>query len=199
MDAMDRSSLGVALDALGVLLASRGHRYEVVLIGGGNLLLRGIIIRPTKDGDLLGSREPDGSVVRMDALPAPLAVAIADVALTYGLRDDWVNLGPGSLLDHDLPAGFESRLERRDFGAGLVEWLAGAYDLVCFKLYAAADRWPAQDRHLEDLRKLGPTRTNLLDAARWSRRHDPSPGYRSLLVAALVHLGISDADDVLDR
>lgn len=199
MDAMDRSSLGVALDALGVLLASRGHRYEVVLIGGGNLLLRGIITRPTKDVDLLGSREPDGSVVRMDALPAPLAVAIADVAATYGLRDDWVNLGPGSLLDHDLPAGFESRLERRDFGAGLVMWLAGAYDLVGFKLYAAADRWPAKDRHLEDLRKLAPTRTDLLDAARWSRRHDPSPGYRSLLAAALVHLGISDADDVLDR
>ena len=52
---------------------------------------------------------------------------------------------------------------------------------------------------LEDLRKLGPTRNDLLAAARWSRGHDLSPGYRALLVATLVHLGIEDADDVLER
>lgn len=40
MDTLDRSALDVALNALGALLASRGHRCEVVLIGGGNLLLR---------------------------------------------------------------------------------------------------------------------------------------------------------------
>jgi len=199
MDTMDVHSFGEALNALGAILASRGHHYEVVLIGGGNLLLRGVITRPTKDGDLLGERGAGGSVVRMDRLPGPLERAIADVATTYGLKDDWLNLGPGSLLDHDLPSGFESRLERRDFGRGLTIWLAGEYDLICFKLYAAADRWPARDRHLEDLQKLEPTRNDLLEAARWSRGHDPSPGYRSLLVATLVHLGIEDVDDVLDR
>ncbi|MCJ7709954.1 MAG: hypothetical protein MUQ32_03905 [Chloroflexi bacterium] len=199
MDTFDRSALAVALNALGSLLASRGHRYEVVLIGGGNLLLRGIITRPTKDGDLLGERQPGGSVIRMERLPPPLMEAISDVATTYGLKDDWLNLGPGPLLDHDLPSGFESRLERRDFDGGLTVWLAGEYDLICFKLYAAAAHWPARDRHLEDLRKLKPTRTDLLEAARWSRRHDPSPGYRTLLVATLVHLGLEDADDVLDR
>jgi hypothetical protein len=36
-------------------------------------------------------------------------------------------------------------------------------------------------------------------AARWSRGNDLSPGYRALLVATLVHLGIEDADDVLER
>ena len=199
MYAMDRSAFDEALNALGALLASRGHRYEVVLIGGGNLLLRRIITRPTKDGDLLGERGPGGSVVRMGRLPVPLMQAIADVATTYGLKDDWLNLGPGSLLDHDLPSGFESRLERRDFGRGLTVWLAGEYDLICFKLYAAADHWPARDRHLEDLQKLGPTLIDLLEAARWSRRHDPSPGYRLLLVATLLYLGLEDADDVLDR
>jgi hypothetical protein len=199
MDTMDTTTFDEALNALGALLASRGHRYEVVLIGGGNLLLRGIITRPTKDGDLLGERRPGGSVVRMDPLPEPLMQAISDVATTYGLKEDWLNLGPGSLLDHDLPSGFESRLERRDFGRGLTVWLAGEYDLICFKLYAAADHWPARDRHIEDLQKLGPTRSDLLEAARWSRRHDPSPGYRSLVVATLVHLGLEDADDVLDR
>jgi hypothetical protein len=199
MDTMDRSALEVALNALGALLTSRGHRYEVVLIGGGNLLLRGIITRPTKDGDLLGERQPDGAVVQMVLLPAPLRQAISDVATTYGLKDDWLNLGPGSLLDYGLPAGFESRLERRDFGRGFTVWLAGEYDLIFFKLYAAADHWPARDRHIEDLRELKPTRDDLLEAGRWSRAHDPSPGYRSLLVATLVHLGLEDADDVLDR
>ena len=199
MDTMDTSAFDEALNALGTLLASRGRRYEVVLIGGGNLLLRGVITRPTKDGDLLGERRRDGTVGRTDHLPAPLMQAIADVATTYGLKDDWLNLGPRSLLDLGLPSGFESRLDRRDYGRGLTVWLAGEYDLIFFKLYAAADHWPARDRHVEDLQSLGPTRKDLLAAARWSRRHDPSAGYRSLLVATLAYLGLEDADDVLDR
>ncbi len=199
MDTMDGNAFNEALDALGALLTSRGHRYAVVLIGGGNLFLRGVITRPTNDGDLLGERDASGSVVRMDRLPGPLERAIADVAMTYGLKDDWLNLGPAALLDRDLPPGFEARLEGRDYGPGLTVWLGGEHDLIFFKLYAAADHWPAQDRHLEDLRKLRPTRNDLLAAARWSRGHDPSPGYRALLVATLVHLGIEDADDVLER
>jgi hypothetical protein len=88
------------------------------------------------------------------------------------------------------------RLERHDYG-GLVAWLAGRFDMVCFKLYAAVDQGP-RSRHLQDLRDLSPHRDELLAAARWSVTHDPSPGYRTLLVDTLRRLGVEDADAWLD-
>lgn len=192
MTSIGRSQFEAALAALGELLEARGMHYEVVLIGGGNLILRELVSRPTtKDLDLLGEWAPDG-VKPMRPMPEPLREAIADVGRTYGLARDWINLGPESLLDLGLPDGFVERLERRDFG-GLVTWLAGRFDMVCFKLYAAVDQGP-RSRHLQDLRELDPDRDELIAAARWTVTHDPSPGFRSLLVRTLAELGVEDAD-----
>ena len=192
MTSVGRIQLETALRAVGELLDARGLHYEVVLIGGGNLILRGLVTRPTtKDLDLLGEWTADG-VKPMRPMPEPLRIAVVDVGRTYGLASDWVNLGPASLLDLGLPVGFFERLERHDYG-GLVAWLAGRFDMVCFKLYAAVDQGP-WSRHLQDLRELGPDRDELLTAARWSVTHDPSPGYRSLLVVTLRHLGLENAD-----
>ena len=125
-------------------------------------------------------------------MPDPLRVAIIDVARTYGLASDWVNLDPESLLDLGLPDGFLGRLERHDYG-GLVTWLADRVDMVCFKLYAALDQGP-RNRHLQDLRELRLDRDELLIAARWTVTHDASPGYRSLLVDTFRQLEVDDAD-----
>ena len=191
MTSFGRTQLETALRALGELLDARGLHYEVVLIGGGNLILRGLVTRPTtKHLDLLGKWTADG-IKPMRPMPEPLRIAIVDVARAYGLASDWVNLGPESLLDLGLPDGFLGRLERHDYG-GLVTWLADRVDMVCFKLYAAVDQGP-RSRHLQDLRELRPDSDELLAAARWSVRHDPSPGYRSLLVDTLRHLGMEDA------
>jgi hypothetical protein len=195
MDTIGRIPLETALAALGELLAARGLRYEIVLVGGGNLNLRDLIARPTtKDLDILGARTPNG-VARLHPIPEPLRDAIVDVGRTFGLADDWLNTGPDSLLDLGLPDGFVERLLPRDFG-GLVTWLAGRFDMVCFKLYAAVDQGP-RSRHFQDLRDLGPRRDDLLRAARWARSHDPSPGFRSLLVKMLRALGVEDADAAL--
>ena len=191
MTSIGRTQLDTALRALGELLEARALHYEVVLIGGGNLILRGLVTRPTtKDLDLLGEWTADG-IKPMRPMPKPLRIAVVDVARTYGLASDWLNLGPESLLDLGLPDGFLGRLERRDFG-GIVAWLADRVDMVCFKLYAAVDQGP-RSRHLQDLRELRPDRDELLAAARWSVTHDPSPGYRLLLVDTLRHLGMEDA------
>lgn len=192
MTSIGRTQLETALRALGELLDARGFHYEVVLIGGGNLILRGLVSRPTtKDLDLLGEWTP-GGIRPMRPLPEPLRIAVLDVARTYGLATDWVNLGPESLLDLGLPDGFVGRLERQDYG-GLVTWLAGRFDMVCFKLYAAVDQGP-RSRHLQDLRDLHSDRDELLSGARWTVTHDASPGYRSLLVETLRQLGVEDAD-----
>lgn len=196
MTSIGRTQLETALRALGNLLGARGLHFEVVLIGGGNLILRGLVTRPTtKDLDLLGEWTSDG-IRPMRPMPEPLRIAVVDVARTYGLASDWVNLGPESLLDLGLPDGFAERLERHDYG-GLVTWLAARFDMVCFKLYAAVDQGP-RSRHDQDLRELQPNRDELLSAARWTRTHDSSPGFRSLLVDALGQLGVEDADASLD-
>ena len=189
---MGRTQLETALRALGGLLEARALHYEVVLIGGGNLILRGLVTRPTtKDLDLLGEWTADG-VRPMRPMPEPLRIAVVDVARTYGLASDWVNLGPGALLDLGLPDGFLGRLERHDYD-GLVAWLADRFDMICFKLYAAVDQGP-RSRHLQDLNELRPDRDELLAGARWTMTHDPSPGFRSLLVETLRRLGVEDAD-----
>jgi len=195
MDGIGKSQLEAALGALGELLEARGARYEVVLVGGGNLILRGLVSRPTtKDLDILGRWTPDG-VAPMRPMPELLLVAVNDVARAFGLAADWLNTGPDSLLDLGLPAGFATRLERRDFG-GLVAWLAGRFDMVCFKLYAAVDQG-SRSRHFQDLRDLRPERDALLDAAHWATSHDPSPGFRSLLVETLEEMGVEGADAAL--
>ncbi len=196
MSSIGRTQLETALGALGELLEARELHYEVVLIGGGNLILRGLITRPaTKDLDLLGEWTTDG-VKPMRPMPEPLRIAVVDVARAYGLASDWVNLGPESLLDLGLPDGFLGRLERRDY-RGLVAWLADRFDMVCFKLYATVDQGP-RSRHVQDLRELDPSRDELLAAARWTVTHDRSPGYRSLLVETLRQLGVEDVDGWLD-
>jgi hypothetical protein len=192
MTSIGRTQLETALRALADLLEALGLHYEVVLIGGGNLILHGLVTRPTtKDLDLLGEWTADG-IKPIRPMPEPLRIAVLDVARTYGLPNDWVNLGPESLLDLGLPDGFVERLERRDY-RGLVTWLAGRFDMVCFKLYAAVDQG-LRSRHLQDLRELRPDRSELLSAARRTISHDPSPAYRSLLVDALGQLGVEDAD-----
>lgn len=195
MNTIGRAQLETALTALGELLTARELHYEVVLVGGGNLILRELIARPTtKDLDILGARTANG-VDQMRPMPEPLRAAVIDVGRAFGLADDWLNTGPDSLLDLGLPDGFSERLERRDFG-GLVAWLAGRFDMVCFKLYAAVDQGP-RSRHFQDLREMEPERDDLLAAARWATSHDPSPGFRSLLVDTLRRLGVEDADAAL--
>lgn len=195
MNAIGRAQLEIALTALGELLAARKLHYEVVLVGGGNLILRELIARPTtKDLDILGARTANG-IDQIRPMPEPLRDAVIDVGRAFGLADDWLNTGPDSLLDLGLPDGFSERLERRDFG-GLVAWLAGRFDMVCFKLYAAVDQG-RRSRHFQDLREMEPERDDLLAAARWATSHDPSPGFRSLLIDTLRGLGVENADAAL--
>lgn len=196
MPSADRTQLEIALRALGELLEARGHHFELVLIGGGNLIMRGLVSRPTtRDIDLLGEKTAQG-VKSLRPMPEPLTRAIEDVARTYALAREWVNLGPDSLLDLGLPEGFVDRLEAVDYG-GLVLWFAGRFDMICFKLYAAVDLGP-RSHHRQDLRELGPNRAELLAAARWTLTHDPSPGFRAMLDDLLDRLGAEVVDGDLD-
>lgn len=51
-----------------------------------------------------------------------------------------------------------------------------------------------KSKHAEDLKALEPTPEELRAAAAWTRTHDPSPGFRDELRAALRQLGVDDDD-----
>jgi hypothetical protein len=78
------------------------------------------------------------------------------------------------------------------FGDALTVHFASRYDQIHFKLYAFVDQ--GLGKHGQDLAALDPSREELLEAARWTRTHDPSPGFREMLERALAYLGVEDAD-----
>lgn len=180
------------LGALGEQLAARGERYELVVIGGSALLALGLVERTTRDVDILALRSGD-DLESADPLPEALSAARDLVARDFSLPSRWLNPGPAKLLEFGLPEGFAERLERRDYGPALVVYFASRFDQIHFKLYAAVDEG-GPGKHESDPRALAPTAAELVAAARWSRSHDPSPGYAQELRGALKFLGVTDVD-----
>jgi hypothetical protein len=189
---LDADGTHKALRALGEQLEFRGETHTIAVVGGSALLALGLIARATRDVDVVALL--DGDELRSaEPLPAGLLEAAGVVARDFALSDNWLNAGPASLLDLGLPDGFLGRAERRHYGPALSVLFASRLDQIHFKLYAVVDQGPG--RHLADLTALKPTEAELLDAARWSRTHDPSDGYRSALIEVLVHLGVKHGFD----
>lgn len=116
------------------------------------------------------------------------------MARALSLPENWLNPGPADLLTLGLPSGIEDRWETRVFDA-LTICLASRLDHIHFKVYAAADHWPLQGKHLHDLKALQPTNDELVQAARWCTQHDPSAGFRErLLNPLLAALGVTGDD-----
>jgi hypothetical protein len=190
-----RNNLEQALSALGDVLDSRGLSARILVAGGSSLLLLALIERVTADVDVIGFATGE-SYVKAEEIPPALASAARDVGAALGLGAGWFNNGPASLFDFGLPEGFETRVSVRRYGS-LEVHVPGRVDLLAFKLYAAVDQFASRDsKHMVDLRDLEPTPQELLAAARWTRTHDPSEGYKGELVKALASLGVeaSDAD-----
>lgn len=174
-----------ALQLLGLTLADRGHPTEIVVIGGGALLLHGWIKRPTKDLDALALVE-DGTYRSAQPFPPALREAIDDTAPVLGMDPHWLNPGPTAQLDYDLPEGFRERTSSVAFGA-LVVQLAGRFDLICLKLYAAADH-DRRSKHVADLISLDPTDDELARAAVWVKRQDSGPEFHGFVDAVIDHV-----------
>jgi Nucleotidyltransferase of unknown function (DUF6036) len=187
-------SLERALGALGQVLKQRGLEYDLVAVGGSGLMLLGLIERPTRDLDVIAIVDA-GVYRKAEPLPATLADAIRDIGEVLDIGTEWLNAGPTDLLDFGLPAGFADRTVTKHYGP-LSLRLASRLDQVFFKLYAAADGHP-QGKHFQDLKALRPTRDELIAGARWAMTHDPSDGFRSMIVGPLFALGVDDAESIL--
>lgn len=188
------SFLEQALQTLGAVLEQRGQRFEIVTIGGSSLMLLGLIVRPTRDLDVVALAE-GGHYVKANPLPLALWEASREVGETFGIGAGWLNAGPTDLLDFGLPDGFQRRVQIRQYG-GLTVHIAGRFDQICFKLYATVDQ-TLNSKHADDLRRLEPARDELLVAAIWTRSHDPSEGFRGELLAVLWAFGVEDAGAIV--
>ena len=186
---VDEAQTQQLFSALGEQLAARGERVELVVIGGAALLALGLTRRATRDVDVVALLA-DRTLSRPRPLPPAVIEARERVARDFGLPEDWLNAAPADLLDFGLPDGFVDRLERRDYGPSLTVHFASRFDQIHFKLYAMVDQ--GAGKHEADLRALDPTRDELLAAARWTRTHDPSEGFREQLLAAFDYLGVED-------
>lgn len=177
--------------ALSEQLHARDRGYELVVVGGSALLALQLVGRATRDVDIVALRE-GGSLRKADPLPDDLVEACRRVASDFALAEDWLNPGPAGLMDLGLPDGFLQRVETQRFGSSLTVHFASRLDQIHLKLYALVDQ--GIGKHEGDLRALTPSRAELIQAARWTRTHDPSPGFREMLERALHHLGVDDAD-----
>jgi hypothetical protein len=191
---LEAKSLEDTLSALGEVLGSRGLSFDLVAIGGSGMLLLGLIQRPTRDLDVVAMVE-HGIYRSARPLPHELSEAVRDVGESLDIGTEWLYPGPTDLLTFGLPAGFAERTVIKTYGPLTIR-VASRLDQVHFKLYAAADG-VLGDRHDQDLHALQPTRDELLAAARWAMTHDPSDGFRSMLVPVLLTFGVDDAADVL--
>ncbi len=180
-----------ALEILGARLDELERPIGILVIGGGSLLLLGVIDRPTADVDVVGISS-DFGYVAADDLPDFLVKAVREVGDTLGLDAKWLNGGPAGLVHFGLPEGIERRVTVRTYGA-LEVHLPALEDLVCFKLYATVDL-TERSKHFADLVALKPSTAQLLSAARWTRTHDPSPGFLRELVRILHLLGVEVQD-----
>lgn len=146
-----------------------------VVCGGAALGLQGLQSRPTRDVDVLGRWDKAVlNVASIESFPEDLFACIDRLVANHpelaGLGRNWVNLGPGALVQAGLPEGFASRLRELRIGRKLTLHLLGRQDLLALKLYAAADeQGPRQEIHYADLKGLAPTYDELDRAVKWIR------------------------------
>lgn len=195
MDLIGAAGVEEALRLVGELLAAEGHEYAVTILGGAALNLLGIVERTTTDVDILAfatpqlDAAPDRRTIREppQPMPAPLARAAATVARDLGLDEGWLNTGPALQWRAGLPLGLAGRVEWHRYSALWVGVVA-RYDLIFFKLFAAADSSGPRSVHYQDLLALRPSVPELDAAADWVRTQDASPAFADVLDRVADHV-----------
>jgi hypothetical protein len=191
----DARRINDALNLLGELLASEGlGPYRVAVCGGAALISCALVSRTTIDVDVVAMLDENAELVSPDPMPPDLLRISQVVQRNLDLPDNWLNNGPsrepGGLFQVGLPLGFAQRLVSRDFGPSLTVFFPDRFDQIHFKVFAAVDSGPG--RHTDDLLNLKPTSEEMESASRWAMKHDPSPGFRLILVSMLQKLGYKD-------
>ena len=145
-------------------LGDREMAFEAIVVGGTALALLGLIVRETRDFDVI---EPHLPGVILEASQA-FAKHLGDRGVI--LRDDWLNNGPSPLADV-LPDGWRNRLQMLYRGQAITLWSLGRSELIMSKVFAFCDR----GTDLTDCLALQPTTAELGVAASWLVQQDLHP------------------------
>ncbi|MCD4846679.1 MAG: hypothetical protein K8R76_00640 [Candidatus Aegiribacteria sp.] len=173
---------------------------RLVVCGGSALIAMGLVSRTTDDVDVVALVDSMERLISPTPFPIYLEKAIREVAIVLKLPEHWLNSDPssdsGGLFQTGLPVGLLSRAHRRDYGSHLTVYFIDRTDQIFFKVYAAIDG----DRgsiHVDDLAALEPSSKEMESAARWCMEHDPSEGFRVILISMFEQLGYGDVAERL--
>jgi len=191
MDFQSANQIEHALSRLGELLdASGADPVGLLVCGGASLIVRGQVTRTTHDVDVIayfGRSVPDQSELQRHTEFHDVVVQMAaQIAADMDLDEDWLNLGPSSLVVLGLPDGIMNRAQRRDYGQWLTVFFLDRLDQIHLKLYAALQR---EERHVQDLLALKPTDGEMLQAKRWIETVAGDAVLPSDLAALIKELG----------
>ena len=195
MKALNGKVLDEALQLLGERLRlKRADPVRLVVCGGSALIALNLVSRSTNDVDVVAMVSENGELFSPVPFPEILADAVDEVATLLKLQADWLNYGPssnaGGLFQSGLPDGLLHRAHQSEYGAHLQVFFIDRRDQVFFKVFAAADRLGV---HVDDLVALNPTPEEMEAAALWCMTHDPSDGFRGILISMFEELGYEDA------
>ncbi len=179
----------IAPDTINDILEALDRQMEVhggvplglVVCGGTALSALGLVMRTTRDMDVLGSASETQNGVSVQSLkkfPEWLMEAADRVGRDFDLPEKWLNLGPASQVESGLPEGFENRLVKKVYGQYLAVYFISRVDQIHFKLYAAVDQ---DGYHVQDLFALKPAEHEMEMAAKWVVTQDVSEVFRALL------------------
>lgn len=166
-------------------------KTELVICGGSALIAMGLVLRTTRDVDIVALMR-SGRLESSSPLPDYIIAAAHRVAEMLHLPPDWLNNGPASQLTMGVPDGFADRLHGVEIGELLHVYYIDRIDQIYFKTFASADRG---GYHIDDLKQLNPTEEELYAAAQWCMSQDVSEGFRYILKEMLTKSGWSHVSD----
>lgn len=173
------------------LLLLDAPAIELVVCGGSALIATGLVLRTTRDVDIVALIEAN-ELKDSEPLPGYLIQAAKNVGRILGLPAGWLNNGPAAQFCLGLPDGLQQRLLSETIGAKLTVHYISRRDQIFFKTFASADRG---GYHVSDLRALNPSENELVEAAKWCMAQDVSPEFQIVLKAMFQQLGWQNVSD----
>lgn len=154
---------------LAELLEEAGEPPVHLVVFGGSAMQAGqSSLRTTHDVDVLAVKgEVDGAISQAWPLSTALKVAIAEVGVEFGFRQDWINAATSMFMVplQDFPEGFFSEMVELEISSDFRVSFLSRRSLIYFKIYAIANRSEERDRL--DLKRLSPTREERAAAMSW--------------------------------
>ena len=147
-----------------VFLSDRDVGFSAVIVGGSALALLGVVVRQTRDVDVIYP------IIPSSVIEAAREFAAWRRSLGDELDGEWLNNGPASLVG-SLPDGWKGRLVTVFEGRALTLRTLGRTDLLKTKLFALCDR----GTDVRDCLALNPTTGELADAGSWVELQDGNP------------------------